>query len=131
MYHALVSTGKKILLCCVFYAGWVLSPFTWWNDTFVNIPLSYFLANILYPLIPFSFSWLVIGAYWCTNILGLCFLYFGGRGIIRTSSDRIAPVVGITVFLILYTMLALYLDSRGVLLPLGTYFKDYCRMPQQ
>ena len=59
--------------------GFILSPFSWWNDLFVNIPLAYLVA------LPFSLinrdlllPALVIG-YWLTNIIGLVLLQSGVR----------------------------------------------------
>ena len=38
---------KNIINRFVFFVGWILSPFTFWNDAFVNIPLSYVAASLL------------------------------------------------------------------------------------
>jgi hypothetical protein len=34
---------KKIVGAVVAALGFVLSPLSWWNDLFVNIPIAYFL----------------------------------------------------------------------------------------
>lgn len=63
--------------------GFMLSPFSWWNDLFVNIPIAYVFAlpfslinrNLLLPA-------LVVG-YWLTNVLGLVLLQGSIRRVAR------------------------------------------------
>ncbi|MDN7023890.1 hypothetical protein FGU65_03110 [Methanoculleus sp. FWC-SCC1] len=57
--------------------GYILSPLSWWNDLFVNIPLAYVFA------IPFGmvsedlFLPAMIVGYWITNIAGFILLHKG------------------------------------------------------
>jgi len=57
--------------------GYILSPLSWWNDIFVNIPLAYIFA------LPFGFiskslflPTMIIG-YWITNIVGFVLMHSG------------------------------------------------------
>jgi hypothetical protein len=57
--------------------GYLLSPLSWWNDAFVNLPLAYLAA------LPFGLIWrplfmpAMIVAYWGTNVLGFVLLHHG------------------------------------------------------
>ncbi|MBN1870974.1 MAG: hypothetical protein JW800_00210 [Candidatus Omnitrophica bacterium] len=116
----------KASTALLFFIGWLLSPFTWWNDAFVNIPLSYLLANAIYAVFRFPFKWLVISSYWLTNILGLWFMYSGGRGVVISSKDRIKSVSILLIFIIIYSSAMLYLENRGKLIPFSLYFEKFC-----
>ena len=57
--------------------GYILSPLSWWNDFFINIPLSYVFA------LPFGFiseklfiPTMIMG-YWITNIIGFLLMHYG------------------------------------------------------
>lgn len=113
---------KKISNGIIFYIGWVLSPLTWWNDQFVNIPLSYLLANLLLSIFPLQFKWLVIISYYFTNLLGILFMYLGGRNLIISFRDKVKALLIMLFFLVIYTGIMLYLDRQGKLVPLGKLF---------
>ncbi len=106
----------------IFFIGWVLSPFTWWNDAFVNIPLSYLAANILFYTVHLNFKWLVVGTYWFTNILGLFFMYLSGKSIFAASKDKARTFFMTAGFFIIYSAIMFYLGRHGKLLPLGSFF---------
>ena len=67
----------------MFFIGWLLSPLTTWNDFFINIPLSYVLANVFNRLFPCNFLIAVLIFYWLTNALGLAMMYLSGRELFR------------------------------------------------
>lgn len=117
---------KKALSALVFFIGWILSPFTWWNDAFINIPLSYLLANAIFRVSRLPFKWLVLGLYWISNVLGIFFMYFGGKKFIMKSRDRIRAAAILAVMVILYSLIMLYLDQKGHLKPLEEYFGKVC-----
>lgn len=62
--------------------GWLLSPLSWWNDLFVNVPLAYLFSA------PFSLldERLYVPAfalgYWLTNVLGFVLLHKGLVGMV-------------------------------------------------
>ncbi|MFH1868925.1 MAG: hypothetical protein ABH843_08150 [Candidatus Omnitrophota bacterium] len=114
---------KKILRVTALFTGWVLSPFTWWNDAFINMPLSYFLANIIYSVTGVNFQLLVICSYWVTNIIGLLLIYLGGKSIIINSRRKLYSVIMIIIVTLAYSGVMIYLDTHGKLLPLKEYFK--------
>lgn len=116
----------KVFRGLMFFIGWVLSPFTWWNDAFINIPLSYIIANLLFYIIKIKFAWLVISSYWLTNALGLFFMYFGGKSFIASTRNKVKTVALMAIFLTIYSALMFYLDRHGKLAPLCIFFDKYC-----
>lgn len=109
---------KKILTGAVFFIGWILSPFTWWNDAFINMPLSYLMANFIFFITRLPFKWLVIGSYGVTNILGIFLMYFGGKGLIINSKNRVKTAITLVILLFIYSAVMIYMDKKGKLVPL-------------
>lgn len=70
---------KRIFFAVLSFAGWILSPFTWWNDTFVNLPLAYIFASVIHKLVPHKFLAVFLISYWFTNILGIVLMYVGAE----------------------------------------------------
>lgn len=69
--------------------GYILSPLSWWNDTFINLPIAYFIG-ILFGLISkrFFLPAMIIG-YWLTNITGLMLMHCGTREIFNCGNSQI------------------------------------------
>lgn len=61
--------------------GYILSPLSWWNDAFINIPLAYIFGTFVGLLNESLFMPSVIIGYWLTNILGFILLHNGIRGL--------------------------------------------------
>ncbi|MEW5806055.1 MAG: hypothetical protein AB1756_01685 [Acidobacteriota bacterium] len=59
--------------------GFLLSPVSWWNDVFINIPVSWLLASLISTVMPLNFSFLIIFCYWLTNFAGILLMYIGSR----------------------------------------------------
>jgi hypothetical protein len=59
--------------------GYILSPFSWWNDLIINLPLSYALAFPFGLISQKFFVPAVITIYWGTNILGLMLIHHGAK----------------------------------------------------
>ncbi len=112
---------RRSLTAAFFVIGWILSPLTWWNDAFVNLPLSYLLASAIWYFIPVSFFWLVLGSYLLTNIVGLAFVYAMGKDLLKNSPNKFTTLVSFLGLLAAVTLIAGYLDRRGMLLPLSSY----------
>ena len=109
---------KNLINRLVFFIGWLLSPFTFWNDAFVNIPLSYLIANLLFRLTKSDFLTLVLAAYWFTNVAGLCIMYAAGRDI---GKGRVGPIKGVFSLIItgvIYSLIIIALGKLGIIRPL-------------
>jgi hypothetical protein len=104
--------------------GYLLSPLSWWNDLFVNVPLALAIAWLV------SFFWnaafapsLVIG-YWLTNVLGFVLMHKGAQTLLSEQPSRysrrdLLRDLGISL---LYTGLILVLVKLGILQPIKNYF---------
>jgi hypothetical protein len=73
-----VVSKSTILILTI---GWILSPFTLYNDSFVNIPISMAIAYLCNRLLGWNFVSVTGVAYIGTNILGLLLIAFGIRRI--------------------------------------------------
>ena len=102
--------------------GFILSPLTWWNDLFVNIPLAYLFS------IPFTFInenlFLAsfITGYWLTNLLGFLLMHMGGEGLIYQKK----PTIGIRRSLLislLYSIIVICMVVLGWLAPPTEYLQ--------
>ncbi len=62
--------------------GYILSPLSWWNDAFVNIPIAYVFASLVALFWPSEFLASLVLGYWLTNNVGLNLLHRGVVGAI-------------------------------------------------
>ncbi|MEI6970215.1 MAG: hypothetical protein WCL44_01745 [bacterium] len=69
--------------------GFLLSPFSWWNDVFLNIPIAYVLAFPFSLVSKSLFLPALIGAYWITNIIGLLLMHTGIGGLANGNIRRL------------------------------------------
>src|SRR6266404_2544564 len=57
--------------------GYLLSPLSWWNDAFINIPLALGFAWLVGLLYKPAFQPAVVLGYWITNVLGFVLMHKG------------------------------------------------------
>jgi hypothetical protein len=75
-----VRTLKNFTL---FTVGYLLSPLSWWNDAFINLPLAYLFGSGLSLFSPrLFFPGMVLG-YWLTNFAGFLLMHKGVEGMIQ------------------------------------------------
>ncbi len=105
----------------VAFIGYLLSPLSWWNDAFVNLPLAWLFASLV------SLAWhrlfvpaMLLG-YWLTNIVGILMMAQGTAGVAAGDSPRFRQrrLVLSLVAATGYTLLIVLLFLFGVLKPLG------------
>lgn len=83
-----MSKKKKIKGGVLATFGYILSPLSWWNDLFVNIPLAYLFA------IPFNFISenlffpAILVGYWITNIVGFILMHHGVVDIVSKEEKK-------------------------------------------
>ena len=103
--------------------GYILSPFSWWNDLYVNLPIAYVVAWCVSRFDRALFESSFIAAYWLTNLAGLLLLHSGMREALGGEKHdperrhRQEILIDILVSLI-YTVLVLALFKSGVLKPI-------------
>ena len=102
----------------VFFIGWMLSPLTFWNDAFVNIPFSYLCASLLFRFMRADFLTLMLIMYWMSNGLGLYMMYASGRAIFKDRAEVSKALITFIVTVIVYSVILLALDRIGILKPI-------------
>jgi len=65
------------------FVGFMLSPLSWWNDAFVNIPLALLFAWGVSAFYPPAFEAGVVVGYWLTNVLGFVLLHKGAQQLLE------------------------------------------------
>lgn len=106
--------------------GFLLSPLSWWNDVFVNIPLALLFAWLVSFLYKPAFAASLIIGYWLTNLLGFVLMHKGARQMLsneRPAGTRRELLTDIVVSLI-YTVVIIILVKLGILKPFAGYFKS-------
>ena len=105
--------------------GYLLSPVSWWNDLFVNIPLAYVFGAILGLVSEDLFLPAMVAGYWITNILGLVLMHRGAKDVLSKNSragySRRDILADLAVSLV-YTILVVALAAVGVLRLPAEYF---------
>ena len=125
--HARVMTWKRKVHGGVLgFIGFMLSPLSWWNDLFVNVPLALAFAWIvsLFYKPAFEAAWIV--GYWLTNVLGFLLMHKGAKKIVSHEEEEkkfsrrdLARDIGISL---LYTLLIVVLIKFKIIQPIGNYW---------
>jgi len=102
----------------IFFIGWLLSPFTFWNDVFVNIPISYLCASLAIKFIKADFLFLVLIFYWLSNGFGILMMYSSGKSIMQDKSNRLNALKTLLITVIIYSIIIVILGKIGVLKPI-------------
>jgi hypothetical protein len=103
--------------------GYLLSPLSWWNDLFVNVPLALVFAWLVSTCYPPAFTWALVVGYWLTNVLGLVLLHKGAQQVLSEKSGRgwRRELLYDVAISLAYTLLILALLKWGVLKPVQDY----------
>lgn len=109
---------RQLVRNTVFFLGWLLSPLTFWNDAFINIPISYTLASLLIKIVHVDFLTLVLIFYWITNGIGLCMMYLAGKDMVRHKAGLIKQVFSLIITTTIYSLIIIALCKIGFLKPL-------------
>lgn len=112
-----MAVKNLMLKRAIFFAGWLLSPLTFWNDAIVNIPIAYVLASLARRVFRADFLILVLVFYWISNLLGLVLMYFSGRKILMEGHSLRRELAVFAGTIIAYTAVILFVDKAGLLKP--------------
>src|ERR1700686_4556166 len=102
---------RKVTGGVLAFIGFMLSPLSWWNDMFVNVPLALAFAWLVsLPYKPAFTASLVVG-YWLTNVVGFILMHKGAQQVLSKEQKRysrrdLAKDVAISL---LYTLLIIVL----------------------
>ena len=105
--------------------GFILSPVSWWNDLFVNIPLAYAFAALFGLISEDLFLPAMVIGYWATNVLGFVLMHRGMKGV-RSKDERKGPgkkeILTDLSISVVYTIIVVVLVAMGVLRLPAEYF---------
>lgn len=68
--------------------GYMLSPLSWWNDLFFNLPISLLFGYLVGWINP---NWFLPGTavgYWLSNVLGILMMQFGAMDMFLAGEQR-------------------------------------------
>ena len=121
-----MSWKRKISGSVLAVVGYMLSPLSWWNDMFVNVPLALVFAWIVSAFYKPAFTAALVIGYWLTNVLGFVLMHKGAQQLLseqekRYSRRELLKDVGISL---LYTLVIIALIKFGVLKPFQNYFHE-------
>jgi hypothetical protein len=104
--------------------GYMLSPLSWWNDTFVNLPLALAFAWLVSFFYQRAFGVSLVLGYWLTNVLGFVLMHKGAQQMLTEKEKKYSRrdlLRDLTISL-LYTLLIVLLVRLGILKPIQNYF---------
>ena len=105
--------------------GYLLSPLSWWNDPFINLPLAWLFASAVGLISHRLFVPAMVVGYWLTNVAGIWLLsqgtaeLAGGGGAQNRKRRVLLSLAAATA----YTALILVLCCSGILRPLGALLR--------
>ncbi len=104
--------GKKLRGGFFFIIGYLLSPLSWWNDLFFNLPVAYgfgYLCSLVSPglLVPCA-----IAGYWFSNIAGIVLMQIGAIDVFQ---DQAKPNLKQELFIGIASSTAYTLVILGLL----------------
>lgn len=68
--------------------GYMLSPLSWWNDLFFNLPIAYLFGYLVSWISPDLFIPFTIIGYWISNILGIIMMQFGAADMFFENKEK-------------------------------------------
>jgi hypothetical protein len=100
--------------------GYLLSPLSWWNDAFINLPLAWLFASFVSLASHRLFAPAMVIGYWLTNIAGLLMMARGTADVVAGNSPRLGKrqLVLSLIAATGYTLLIVLLYVFGILKPL-------------
>jgi hypothetical protein len=118
---------RKVAGGALAVVGYVLSPLSWWNDLFVNVPLALGFAWVVSLAYKPAFGASLVLGYWLTNVLGFVLMHKGAQQMVSEkkplySRRELLRDLGISL---LYTGLIIALLKTGVLQPITDYLPKH------
>jgi cell shape-determining protein MreD len=115
----------KIISGITVTIGYLLSPLSWWNDLFINIPIAYGFAFLFSLISKNLFTPMIVIGYWITNIAGFMLMHQGAKGFIRQNESGYnkKELMKDLIFSILYTLIIIVLIKLELVKFPTEYFK--------
>lgn len=80
--------GKKIRGGFLLGLGYMLSPLSWWNDVFFNLPIAYAFGWVINGIYPGTLIVATIIGYWISNVLGFILMQVGTGDMVFSDRPR-------------------------------------------
>lgn len=115
---------RKTMGSVVTFVGYMLSPLSWWNDMFVNVPLALAFAWVISLLYRPAFTAALVVGYWLTNVLGFILMHKGAQQVLSNKVKNYSrrDLFKDVVISLIYTLLIVVLVKVGILKPIQSYF---------
>jgi len=107
------------------FIGFMLSPLSWWNDVFVNVPLALGFGWIIGLFYKPAFEVACIVGYWLTNALGFVLMHKAAKTML--AADQPLKKYGVKELFkdlgisLLYTVLIVVLIKLKIIQPITDY----------
>jgi hypothetical protein len=106
--------------------GYMLSPLSWWNDLFVNVPLAIAFGWLISLLYKPAFEVAAVVGYWLTNVAGFVLLHKGAQTAL--SNKKAQPysrrdLLKDLLVSLAYTGVILILVKAKLVQPVSDYFQ--------
>jgi len=105
--------------------GYLLSPLSWWNDLYLNIPLAYAGAWLVRLVYNPAFLPAFIVCYWITNITGLVLMHKGIGKIAEKEETKRSytkrNLLKDSALSLVYTVIIVILVKLNILRPVEEY----------
>ena len=104
--------------------GFLLSPLSWWNDAFINLPLAIAFAWLVGLIYKPAFEPAVVFGYWLTNVIGFVLMHKAAQKM--KAIDDVTPytrtdLIRDLAISLVYTLLIIVLLKLRVLKPIEAY----------
>lgn len=83
-----MSLSKNLRNGTLISLGYMLSPLSWWNDLFFNLPIALVLGYGVSWINPHWFIPGTIVGYWLSNVLGMVMMQFGAMDIVLPDDQQ-------------------------------------------
>jgi hypothetical protein len=94
----------------------MLSPLSWWNDMFVNVPLALVFAWLISAFYKPAFGPSLVIGYWLTNVLGFVLMHKGAQTMLSEKEQKYSrrDLLKDVAISLLYTALIVALVKVGL-----------------
>jgi hypothetical protein len=83
-----IDSFKKLKGLVMVGLGFMLSPLSWWNDLFFNLPIAYFFGYVCAQFSASLFFPCAIAGYWLSNVLGILLMQLGILDVVQEQSKE-------------------------------------------
>jgi hypothetical protein len=110
----MVKLFKKLRGGALMGIGYMLSPLSWWNDLFFNLPIALVLGYGVTWIDPNWFFPGTIVGYWVSNVLGIVMMQFGAVDMFlaedkrNTKRDLLIGLGGATLYSLIVSALVYF-----------------------